>query len=160
MAQGHSHDRFSEELIELLEETFEKHHGIYLDNGTGLFETLQSLSAEEASIPIGSQCATIAAQVEHIVYYLEVLSRSITGEEGLQVDWNEIWNAVSTVSSPAWENLKMKLKTSYFHLRTVLSGIDDWDHAEVRSSSMAIVVHTAYHLGEIRQALCTLKQDR
>jgi hypothetical protein len=33
---------------------------------------------------------------------------------------------------------------------------EKWDD-ETIGGSMAIIVHTAYHLGEIRQALCTLK---
>jgi hypothetical protein len=44
---------FANNLFLFMEETFEaKHHGIYLDDGTSLFETLESVSADEASIPV------------------------------------------------------------------------------------------------------------
>jgi len=33
---------------------------------------------------------------------------------------------------------------------------DDWNDDDRVGGAMAIIVHTAYHLGEIRQALCTL----
>ena len=37
---------FAKNLFQLMEETFEaKHHGIYLDKGTSLFETLETISA-------------------------------------------------------------------------------------------------------------------
>jgi hypothetical protein len=46
---------FANNLFAMMEETFEsKHHGIYLDRGTSLFETLETVSAEEASVPVGA----------------------------------------------------------------------------------------------------------
>ena len=58
---------FAYNLFLLMEETFEaKHHGIYLDKGTSLFETLETISAREASIPVGGKCASVAAQVAHV----------------------------------------------------------------------------------------------
>ena len=59
-------DDFKNNLFLLMEETFEsKHHGIFLDKGTSLFETLETVSAQEASIPVGGKCASLAAQVAH-----------------------------------------------------------------------------------------------
>jgi len=52
--------------LDILEGTFETHHGICLDKGTSLFNALGQISAEEASIPVGNGCATVAAQVEHV----------------------------------------------------------------------------------------------
>ena len=37
---------FTGELFPMLEETFERVHGIYLDKGTSLFETLDTITAE------------------------------------------------------------------------------------------------------------------
>jgi hypothetical protein len=43
---------FTKNLLLLMEETFgSKRYGIYLDEGTSLFETLDTVSAAEASIP-------------------------------------------------------------------------------------------------------------
>jgi len=45
---------YANSLFQYMEETFEpKHHGIFLDRGTSLFETLETVSAQEASIPVG-----------------------------------------------------------------------------------------------------------
>ncbi|MFZ5879496.1 MAG: hypothetical protein ACOY0R_09005, partial [Chloroflexota bacterium] len=68
-------ETFRSVLLDLLDETFENHHGIYLDRDTGLFRTLETVSAQEASIPVGGKCATLAAQVAHVIFYLEVLER-------------------------------------------------------------------------------------
>ena len=74
-------ESFSEVLFTILDETFDSHHGVYLDKDTSLFSTLDQISASEASLPVGDRCATIAAQVEHVIFYLQVLERSVAGQD-------------------------------------------------------------------------------
>ena len=75
-------EHFTGAIFTLLDETFDNVQGIYLDKGTSLFETLATISAEEASIPVGSKCATLTAQVKHVAFYLDVLERYVrTGSE-------------------------------------------------------------------------------
>ena len=148
---------FSDELFLILEETFETHNGIYLDKNTSLFDTLEQISAQEASIPVGNGCATIAAQVEHVIFYLEVLQGGIVGQEIGDLDWDDIWNRVSSVNEDEWDEIKTRLGTTYQQLQELLRNIEDWDQNDAIGDSIAIVVHTAYHLGEIRQALCFIK---
>jgi hypothetical protein len=147
---------FYQELFDILEETFETHHGVYLDKGTSLFATLDEISANEASIPVGDRCATIAAQVEHVILYLDVLGGHIAGQEIDEVDWGEIWSRVSGVTTAEWDDLRGRLKEAYAQLNAMLRGFDNWEQNDAIGGSMAILVHTAYHLGEIRQALCTV----
>src|SRR5690554_3547409 len=59
-------ERLVNELLELYDETFDRVHGYYLNRGTSLFETLATISAETASIPVSADCATLAAQVAHV----------------------------------------------------------------------------------------------
>ena len=159
MSKAIPQEGFYQELFDMLEETFETHHGVYLDKGTSLFVTLDQISANEASIPIGNRCATIAAQVEHVIYYLEVLERHIAGREVGDVDWGEIWSRVSGVTTAEWDDLKGRLYEAYARLNLMLRGNDNWEQTDAIGGSRAIVVHTAYHLGEIRQALCTVGQS-
>jgi hypothetical protein len=79
-------DRFLATLTELLEETFETHHGIFLDKGTSLFETLAGLSAEQASRIMGTGGATVAAHVAHVDFYLGVLEGFLRGRDPGPVD--------------------------------------------------------------------------
>jgi hypothetical protein len=51
-------EHFTSNLFDLLDEAFESHHGIFLDKGTSLFETLENITAQEASIPVGGKCAS------------------------------------------------------------------------------------------------------
>ncbi len=155
-------ESFSKALFEVLEETFETHHGIYLDKGTSLFTTLDQISAGEASTPVGTQCATIAAQVEHVIFYLEVVERFLIGQDvGVgKPDWGEIWSRVGGVTGAEWDELRARLKATYDRLNQKLRGIENWEHDDAIEDSLAIVVHTAYHLGEIRQALCTVGRSK
>lgn len=148
---------FTNNLFQLMEETFEsKHHGIYLDKGTSLFETLETVSAEKASIPVGGKCASLAAQVAHVTFYLEVLERYVVYNDTSRVDWGEIWRTVEKVTPEEWDEYKHKLKEAYLRMDKLFHGNPTWNEDSI-GGSLAIVVHTAYHLGEIRQALCTLK---
>src|SRR5215212_10230295 len=104
---------FKKELFECLDETFMQVHGIYLDKGTSLFDTLESISAEDASRSIAEGCAPIAAHVEHARFYLEVLNDAMRTEEVTKVDWREIWQSVREVTPEEWEEKKRKLKESY-----------------------------------------------
>lgn len=144
-------------LMELMEETFEaKHHGIFLDRGTSLFETLETITADEASIPVGGKCASLAAQVAHVTFYIEVLERAIVYNDNTRVDWGEIWRTVEKVTPDEWEEYKRKLREAYQRMSKLFQENQIWNEDTI-GGSMAIVIHTAYHLGEIRQALCTLK---
>jgi hypothetical protein len=148
--------RWETELFAILEETFEQVQGIYLDRGTSLFETLATITAAEASQPISSQCASIAAQVFHVRYYLAVLSGYMRQQPPESVDWPASWR-VTTVSPEEWDDLRQSLCDSYQQVRQLCQSFEAWDGDEDISGALAIVVHTAYHLGEIRQALGVLR---
>lgn len=143
-------------LFALLDETFENHHGIFLDKNTSLFTTLETVSAQEASIPVGGKCASLAAQVAHVTFYLEVLERYVLNNDSSPADWGYIWRTVEKVTPEEWEAYKNKLRDAYHRIDKMFRATEVWNEESI-GGSMAIVVHTAYHLGEIRQALCTLK---
>lgn len=150
-------EHFTNALIALLDETFDQVHGFYLDKGTSLFETLAVISADQASIPVGGQCATLAAQVKHAAFYLDVLERSVRSGTFERVDWDEIWRTTKAVTPAEWEALKVGLRASYDRLKTLIHDTPGWSNEQQIGGAIAAIVHTAYHLGEIRQALCTLK---
>ena len=87
-----------QDLFDILDEAFVTHHGIFLDEGTSLFETLEAITAAEASIPVGGKCATLAAQVAHVNFYLEVMEAYILKKDIGKVDWGDIWRRVNQVS--------------------------------------------------------------
>ena len=147
---------FLNNLFSLLDETFDNTHGHYLDKDTSLFRTLETVSAQEASIPVGGKCASLAAQVTHVIFYMEVLERVAIYNDTSPVDWGEIWRTVEKVTPEEWDALKNNLKDAYQRINKLFHENEIWNEDTV-GGTLAILVHTAYHLGEIRQALCTLK---
>jgi hypothetical protein len=147
---------FSNSLFQYMGETFESPIGIYLDKGTSLFETLETVSAEEASIPVGGKCASLAAQVAHVTFYIESFERFAVYNDNSPRDWGLIWSTVEKVTPEEWDDYKSKLKDAYQRMDKLFHENELWDEDRI-VGALSIVVHTAYHLGEIRQALCTLK---
>lgn len=145
------------EINDLLDETFESVKGQYLDPETSLFETLATVTAEEASQPVSDTCASIAAQVEHVRYYLEVLQRYMRGEEPDDVDWSMAWQ-IREVTADEWAASIDRLRDEYRNVRALIDTYDDWLGEDQLSGALSILVHSAYHLGEIRQALCTVRR--
>lgn len=150
-------DHFKSAIFLLLDETFDSVHGIFLDKGTSMFETLAAISAEEASIPVGGKCATLAAQVKHTAFYLDVLEKAVRTQQFERVDWGQIWRETSAVTPEEWDAMKASLRESYDRIKTLLHDTNDWPSEREIGGAIGMVVHTAYHLGEIRQALCVLK---
>lgn len=150
-------EHFKNALYGLLDEAFDNVHGYFLDGGTSMFETLAGISAEEASVPVGGKCATLAAQVKHVAFYLDVLEEAVRTQQFGTVDWEKIWRETSAVTPEEWAAIKASLRESYDRIRALLHDTDEWPSEREIGGAIAMVVHTAYHLGEIRQALCILK---
>ena len=148
-----------ETLFLFLRETFESGKDpdgtVYLDRGAGLFDSVVALSAEQASKEVIPNGTTIAAQVNHSVFYLEVLERYLK-DETPKVDWSESWQ-LHEVDEATWQTLKDKLNETYQRVSATLQTQDDWDKLE---DGFAIAIHTAYHLGAIRQMLNLVEGEK
>lgn len=150
-------EHFTKAILLLLDETFETVHGFYLDQNTSLFETLAGITAEEASIPVGGKCATLAAQVKHIAFDLVVVEKSVRNPNYPRVDWGEIWRTVHAVTPEEWQVIQQELRAGYAGIRKLVEDAPGWPGEAEIGGAIAVIAHTAYHLGEIRQALCTLR---
>lgn len=142
---------FANNLFAFLIETFEsppEPSSLYLDQKAGLFDTLSNLSAEQASKPMTKGAPSIAAQVEHTRFYLDVLKQFMEGRTE-KIDWSESWQ-VTEVAPETWEALQRDLKTTYEEASKTLQDVESWGDGEI-GDGMAMLVHTAYHLGAIRQ---------
>lgn len=139
----------------LFKETFEgspPNGSIYLDKGIGVFSTLAKLDAGMASTAICN--STIAAQTDHLRYYLDVLSIFLKGDMQI-ADWTKSW-AIGEVSEKEWNKIRKDLRKTYLAVLKTFEQIDSWDEDKY-SEAMAMVVHTAYHFGAIRQIAKAVK---
>src|SRR5258706_5096644 len=139
-----AHQDFSSNLLTLLKETFEGGGSIYLDKGAGLFQTLEAITAEVASLAPVPGAPTVAAHCIHVSYYVRVVRNLIVGEEQ-EVDWPSSWR-VQHVGQGEWEAIKSELHSGYETLKQALESVQTWSD-DTLLDSMAIAAHTAYHLG-------------
>lgn len=151
-------ERLKTTLLQFIDETFSQVDGMYLDKGTTLYETLDGVTAAEASRAAGPQSATIAAQVEHVRFYLDVLDEIInTKNIEKKYNWREIWETVREVTPEQWEDLKQRLHESHDRVLATINSFENWEGEYEIGGAISIIAHTAYHLGGIRQALGVIR---
>lgn len=150
---------FTNSFFQLLKETFEGpppgKGSAYLDKGAGLFLTLDQLTAEAASTSVSPGAPTIAAHCEHVRFYVMALLDFMRGATD-KIDWKQSW-LVQAVTPAQWDDLKAQLRGAYTTVNEHLQSVAAWGDDEV-GDAMAILVHTAYHLGAIRHLARTLAQ--
>ena len=147
---------FTNNIIILLEETFEKPQGYYLDRSSGgLFGTLEHVTADTASGLFKPGVTTIAAHVYHTNFYLnEVVVRSLRGEEVPKLNWQKSWE-FKTVTDLEWQSLKQQLHQTYETMMQLVKARETWDDQSITDTLVALA-HTSYHVGAIRQMILML----
>jgi hypothetical protein len=140
--------------FQLLKETFEgpPPHGAsaFLNKGTGLFQTLDEIGADEASKQIRPAGSTVAAHTEHVRFYVNVHDNLLRGSTE-EIDWAESWR-IKSVGSVEWDDLRKQCRRAYATFIEHLRAIDTWGEDEI-SLATSVIAHTAYHLGAIRQSI-------
>lgn len=144
--------------LDLWDETIQEHKGIYLDEGGNFSVTLSQLNAQLVSIPIGKKCATLAAQIEHVIYYLEILELYATEQPIPTLDWARVWNTVEGFTDQEWNDARERLFAVFARVRNLIESAD-FDNENVIEGVLGIITHTAYHLGQIHQSMCVLPGD-
>lgn len=141
---------FVESIAYLLREAFEGspegQPSAYLDQGVGIFSTLNELSAEAVSKEFKG--TTVAAQTEHAKFYLDRLCEFVNGRTE-RVNWEDSW-LIETVNQDEWAALRESVKKSYENTLRCLAAVDEWSEDRV-GMAIGMVAHMAYHLGAIRQ---------
>ncbi len=149
---------FTEGLSAVLRECFEtvSSPSMFLDSGDAFFQTLATVSAEEASRPAASGISNIAAEVNHTAFYLNVTLRFLRGEQPGKVDWDGSWK-VGTVSEAEWTRLQDTLQMAYDALQDAVAQPANWTHPQAITGGIGMVAHCAYHLGEVRRTLGVIR---
>ena len=118
--------------------------------GTGIFATIRSLQAAQASERGGPGHTTIAGHIHHVSSSLALSTRGLRGESTSR-DRGRSWT-VSTVDDSGWADLQAQLRREYESLRVAVETRAKWDE-DTLGVAMGAIAHAAYHLGAIRQRL-------
>jgi hypothetical protein len=137
-------------LLLLLEEIMEQVHNFVLDEGTSMFETLAEVTAEEASRPLSERNASLAAQVNHVRFYIDALL-----EQQQNADWDGSWR-VGPVNDAEWQELIERLRASSGKAKHFMQTFEQWDERYI-GGAIALIAHSAYHHGEILTSLGILR---
>ena len=143
-------EHFIKSIAYLFRETFEGspegQGSAYLDRGVGFFSVLESLSAGQVSLSVNG--STIAAQTEHAKFYLDRLCEYLTGRSE-PVNWEQSW-LIESVNEEEWAALRGSVRRSYENCLRTIAEKPEWPEQSV-GEALAMLAHTAYHLGSIRQ---------
>ena len=139
----------------LLKETFEGPSGpstYFIDNDpkAGLFGAIDSLSPSEASRAARPGAPSIAGQVHHIAFHLEMSSAWMRGDHADR-DWAQSWS-VREVDAKEWDALRRRVRAEYEKLARAIRE-EPVAAGEALPTTFGAVAHAAYHLGEIRLRL-------
>lgn len=145
-----SNQQFAGAVAYLLRETFqgspEGQPSAYLDRGIGFFNTLDAVSAAQASTEFHG--TTIAAQTEHAKFYLDRLCEFINGRTE-RVNWEDSW-LIETVNDLEWDALRSTVRKAYENALQCIASLDGWSEQQT-GMAIGLIAHTAYHLGAVRQ---------
>jgi hypothetical protein len=116
----------------------------------GLLGSLERLSAAGASEIIDGG-SSIAAHVDHVLYYARLMNRWAAGERNpwKDADWKESWTR-TTVTQETWAALRIQLERELRRWSDVMAKPRDVTSQEF-TGMVASIAHLAYHLGAIRQ---------
>ncbi len=137
-----------------LTETFDSVFGMYLDKGDTMWESLGGLTAEQASVPIYPGSNSIASQVNHMIFYFDVMAQYMRNDPPKEhPDWGLAWKLVE-VDEEQWAELKRALAERQAELYMLIDNSPDEIFADpdVLGGTYGIVAHTAFHLGQIKHA--------
>lgn len=145
-------DDFLKDVLLILRETFEGspegEPSAYLDRGIGVFPTLEKLSAAQVSEEING--ISIVAHTEHFKFYLDRLCEFIKGRTE-KVNWEQSW-LIDDVDDAEWDALRIAVRKAYENVLRTFAEVETWNGDNI-GDAVAIIAHTAYHLGAIRQIM-------
>jgi hypothetical protein len=151
--QGANMNTFVDGISKLLAEAYEGtvSQSWFSDHGpeSGLFATLERISAENASKNTVMGGSSIAAHVNHLRWSLAMSNALMRGQETSR-NWAESWR-VQTVDAATWTELKTSLRLDYETLRDQLPNGFDPNNSRLVTAGVSLVAHAAYHLSAIRQ---------
>ena len=68
---------------------------------------------EKAVDAISPRCASLAAQVKYITFYLNLSDRYMFTNDDFRVDWGEVWRTTRKVTPEEWDALRATATNEY-----------------------------------------------
>ena len=154
-----SHATLSDALLELIGEAYvgpsDTGNTWFTDNqpDAGLLGSLSTVTAAQAGVQPFPGGDSIAANCNHVRYYLSLANRSFSGENAFSAaDWSSSW-AVQQVTETQWRELREALAAELETTNRILKSGIDWDQPMYLKGCLGLLAHGAWHLGAVRQLI-------
>src|SRR5258705_727334 len=122
---------------------------------SGLFATIDALSASQASHPGGPGRTTIAGHIQHVSSSVVLATRGLLGESASR-DRSRSWT-VATVSDAEWAAVRVRLRDEYQKLLVAVETHAAWDE-DAMGTAIGAIPHAGDHLRARRQRLAAPRQ--
>lgn len=122
----------------------------------GVLPSLNSLSAEEASLAYQPETVTIAGHSGHILFLLDFF-RAMGRAQKPNSDWEWSWR-YSQVSAEEWQELRNQIQAAFDDALGLMEQ-NGWND-QIAGGSLVLLSHISYHLGQIRQLMTFVQQER
>lgn len=119
---------------------------------SGIFGVLERLSCDEASMSIHG--TTLAAHTDHVRYHMWGTNELLKNGNSPKMDWDKSWD-IHSVDGQQWNRIQEGLRNEYLIFLETIDAIE-WNEQLV-NEVLSSLVHSAYHLGAIRQMLKVVK---
>lgn len=124
--------------------------------GVNIIETLENISAEQASKRISPGRNTIWEIVNHVIHWRLNVLRRVQGENIISPEHNYIL-PIKDMSETAWKETLNQLKDSQQKWLDFLKNFEEQDFSKIYSNNHmtyyehihGILQHDAYHLGQV-----------
>jgi hypothetical protein len=146
-------DGVTNQLLAVLKETIEgpgDHGSYFIDKGTGLLQTLETLSLERAFANPAPGRPSIAAHVKHTSFHMNAICAWPRGDHSRR-DWPSSF-VLENHDAATWTALLEELKFEYADFQSVIREFAS-ESDEALGGAVGGIVHVAYHLGAIRQLI-------
>ncbi len=149
--------RILEELQALLKETIESPPtggSAFLDQKTGLLDTLAGLTLTEAFAAPAPGRPSIAAHLNHTTFHMRVI---VEWEQGIREkrDWQASF-VVPSASQEGWQELQKDFHEQHAALKETMTKSATTDE-DALGGAVGALLHIAYHLGAMRQIMLFLR---
>lgn len=144
---------YRKDIVMLLRETFEgmpegQDYTWFVQGREAFLDALEKVTPEQASRQHGADSNSIGAHLHHVRSFLYWFNCHVSGQK-VETDWEGTWKKQAW-DAAEWSELRADLKTQYEDVVKWLEANEEWAGPDGIVATIAILPHSAYHLGAVR----------
>jgi len=144
---------YRKDIVMLFRETFEgmpegRNYTWFVQGREAFLDALDKVSAAQASRRHGADSNSIGSHLHHVRSFLYWFNCHVN-HNPVETDWEGTWKK-QTFDETEWNELRTDFKTQYEGVVKWLEDNEEWAGTDGIVATIAILPHSAYHLGAVR----------